>query len=53
MCCLSRALDILGKIKEAVNEGLQRKVIQSTPHTVLINKAFYHANIKVNPSLVY
>jgi hypothetical protein len=42
----TRALDVLNLIKAAVEEGLALKVVQATPHTVLIDKSFYHSKVK-------
>ena len=40
------AIKLLDKIKAVVEKGLQAKVLQKTPHLVLLNTNFYHRELR-------
>lgn len=37
---------VLASVKAALDEGFEKKLLQSTPHTTLISKDFYHSHLK-------
>ena len=41
-----KALGILDKLSQQIDLGLKSRVMQSTPHLVLLSKPFYHEKIK-------
>ncbi len=40
------AMKLLDKIKAVVERGMQTKVLQRTPHLVLLNTSFYHRELR-------
>jgi hypothetical protein len=40
------AMKLLDKIKAVVEKGIQTKVLQRTPHLVLLNTSFYHRELR-------
>ena len=40
------AMLILSRVETAVRRGLSERVMQDTPHLVLLRKSFYHEHLK-------